>query len=84
MFSTCSIFLEINTACSNITCQNGGSCVYINETSNAICSCYNNFVGEFCQGISIVNLISVNICKVQLTYLKFKHLNISPCTTQKL
>ena len=51
MLSTCSIFLEINPACSNITCQNGGSCMYTNETSNAICSCYSNFAGEFCEGI---------------------------------
>ena len=64
VFSTCSIFLVINPACSNITCQNGGVCIYINETSNAICSCYKNFVGEFCQGITIVNLISANKCKV--------------------
>ena len=48
-----SISLEINPACSNITCHNGGSCVYINETSNAVCSCYNNFAGEFCEGITI-------------------------------
>ena len=48
-----SIFSEINPVCFNITCQNGGSCVYINETKNAACVCFNNFVGEFCEGIMI-------------------------------
>ena len=53
VFQACSILPEINPACSNITCQNGGSCVYINETSNAICVCFNNFAGVFCEGITI-------------------------------
>ena len=53
IYSTCSICLEINPACSDIICQNGGSCVYINKTSNAVCSCYNNFAGKFCEGIKI-------------------------------
>ena len=57
MLSTCPIFLEINPACSNVTCQNGGSCVYISETRNAVCSCYNNFAGEVCEGIIIKNFV---------------------------
>ena len=59
-FLTCLISLEINPACSLITCQNGGSCIYISETSNAVCSCYNNFAGEFCEGIILRNFVSVN------------------------
>ena len=51
--STCQIFVEINPACANITCQNRGSCVYINETSNAVCASYYNFAGLFCEGIRI-------------------------------
>ena len=43
-------FLEINPDCTNIKCQNGGSCIFINETSNAVCTCYNNFAGELCEG----------------------------------
>ena len=45
------IFLqEINPSCTNITCQNGGSCLYVNETHNAQCVCLQNYVGQFCQG----------------------------------
>ena len=53
-FFTCSIHLEVNPACINIICQHGGSCVYINETKNAVCNCYNNFAGEFCEGITLI------------------------------
>ena len=45
------IFLEINSACSNITCQYGGSCLFINETKNAVCACFDGITGEFCEGI---------------------------------
>ena len=50
------ISLETNPACANITCHHGGSCVFINETSSAVCSCYNNFDGNFCEGIIISTL----------------------------
>ena len=49
-------FIETNPACSNITCQNGGSCIHINETNNAVCACNNNFGGQFCEGIKNRNL----------------------------
>ena len=51
-FYTFSILLEINPACSNITCHNGGSCTYINETTNNVCECLSNFAGEYCEGIT--------------------------------
>ena len=41
---------EINPGCTNITCQNGGSCLYINETHNAECVCRYGFQGQVCEG----------------------------------
>ena len=46
----CFICLEINPGCTNVTCQNGGSCLYVNETHNTVCVCLDSFVGEFCEG----------------------------------
>ena len=70
VYSTCSISLEINPACSDITCQNGGSCIYINESSNAVCSCYNNFAGKFCEGIKIEPLFCQEIIRAKMTLKK--------------
>ena len=44
---------EINPACANVICLNGGSCIHINETNNNVCVCNFEFTGEFCEGIII-------------------------------
>ena len=68
---TFSIFLEINPACSNITCHNGGSCAYINETTNNVCECLSKFAGEYCEGITFrtfsKQFLQRNIICVQYT-----------------
>ena len=45
---------EINPGCF-FTCQNGGSCLYINETHNAECVCPKNYFGEFCESKSKIH-----------------------------
>ena len=50
-----STFPEINPACENTTCQNGGSCTFINETHNAVCICDKNFIGKLCEGTGITH-----------------------------
>ena len=47
------ICVEINPSCADVTCHHGGSCVYINETSNGVCSYNNNFAGKFYEGTTI-------------------------------
>ena len=41
---------DVNPACENVTCENGGSCIYINDTHNTVCSCRKGYSGQFCQG----------------------------------
>ena len=55
------MFPEINPACANIMCQNGGSCLFINETKNTLCVCIDNFNGEFCEGIPITLILTTNM-----------------------
>ena len=57
LVASVSSFLEINPACANITCQNGGSCLYIEEANNTVCACNNDLNGEFCEGINLHNLL---------------------------
>ena len=54
-FPTSPIFPEINPACADITCQNGGSCLYINEPNNAACICDGDFNGESCEGMNTIS-----------------------------
>ena len=51
LFSTFLFFIEINPACASVTCQNGGTCRFIDDTSPSVCFCASGFVGEFCAGI---------------------------------
>ena len=65
------IFLEINPACANITCQNGGSCLFIKETRNTLCVCDDNVSGEFCEGIAITLVLTTNKeCSLNSEYLQ--------------
>ena len=74
------ISLEINPACSQITCQNGGSCIYISEISNAVCSCYRNFAGEFCEGIIFRSFFSNKHVNVLFEMQRSKH--VLKCNTR--
>ena len=51
--------IEINPACVNVTCSNGGSCIHINETNDLACDCTFEFTGEFCQGIISIHWIEL-------------------------
>ena len=42
--------VEINPGCVNITCHNGGRCLYVNDTHDAVCICLDGFRGLFCEG----------------------------------
>ena len=51
----------MNTDCANVTCQNGGSCLFISETNNTVCVCNIGFTGNFCEGICIVHDRSLDL-----------------------
>ena len=54
LFVSFFIFLEINPGCVDITCQNGGLCLYVNETHTAVCICPSSYTGQLCEGIIIM------------------------------
>ena len=83
------IFVEINQACADVRCQNGGSCIFTNETNNASCSCNVEFGGRLCQGITIVysrsfdlKLLPIISFLLMFTFILPRVLNIYPIITQ--
>lgn len=57
---------EINPVCADVVCQNGGSCLYINETHNATCVCGEGFYGQLCEGKNVYmksTILSKNVSR---------------------
>ena len=66
LYLNCYSFVEINPECDLITCQNGGSCLFINEANTAVCVCTGIFNGEFCEGITLDIIEHSWICRISL------------------